>query len=77
MNTATLRLARDFYTRKLNELNPYFIASPARLEILNRQIEEIRQRMLATETNPVWRIPVRVDPDGSSATRFEVVFVGP
>ena len=76
MNTMTLRLARDYYFRKLIELNPYFILSPAKLELLNRQAEELRQQMLRTETNPVWRIPVRIEADGTSATRFDVVFVG-
>lgn len=76
MNTAILRLARDFYFRKLTELNPYFIATPAKLEMLNRQAEAIRQQQLRTETNPVWRIPVRIEVDGTSATRFDVIFVG-
>lgn len=76
MNTATLRLARDFYYRKLTELNPYFIATPAKLEVMNRQAEMIRQQQLKTETNPVWRIPVRIEPDGTSATRFDIIFLG-
>ncbi len=76
MNKAVLRLARDYYFRRLTEMNPYFIATPAKLEILNRQAEMIRQDMMRKETNPVWRLPVRIEPDGTSVTRFDVIFVG-
>lgn len=76
MNKAVLRLARDFYFRRLTELNPYFIATPAKLELLNRQAEMIRQEMASKETNPVWRIPVRIELDGTSITRFDIIFVG-
>jgi hypothetical protein len=43
---------------------------------MNRQAEMIRQQQLKTETNPVWRIPVRIEPDGTSATRFDIIFLG-
>jgi hypothetical protein len=76
MHTNTLRLARDFYFRKLTEMNPVLFVTPAKLEVLNRQAEALRQQMLRTETNPVWRIPVRIEPDGSSPTRFEILFMG-
>ncbi|TXH11390.1 MAG: hypothetical protein E6R04_02070 [Spirochaetes bacterium] len=76
MNKAVLRLAREFYFRRLTEMNPYFIATPAKLEILNRQVEAIRQEMARKETNPVWKVPVRIEPDGTSVTRFDIVFVG-
>jgi len=73
MNTLTLRMARDFYTRRLIELNPVLLVTPAKLVELNRQVEALRQGMLRTETNPVWNIKVRIEADGSSPTRFEVI----
>jgi len=73
MNTLTLQMARDFYVRRLIELNPILLISPAKLVELNRQVEGLRQGMLKTETNPVWQIPVRVESDGVSVTRFEVI----
>jgi hypothetical protein len=68
-----LNMARDFYTRRLIELNPVLLVSPAKLVELNRQAEGLRQGMLRTETNPVWRLPVRIEADGTSPTRFEVI----
>lgn len=76
MNTLTLQMARDFYVRRLIDLNPVLIITPAKLELLNRQVEAIRLGMLKVETNPVWRIPVRVESDGVSPTRFEVILGG-
>lgn len=73
MNTMTLRLARDFYVRRLIELNPVLLVTPAKLVELNRQVEALRQGMLQKETNPVWNIKVRVEADGQSPTRFEVI----
>lgn len=73
MNTLTLQMARDFYVRRLIELNPVLLVTPAKLEILNRQAEALRQGMIQKETNPVWQIPVRIEMDGQSPTRFEVV----
>lgn len=73
MNTTTLRMARDFYVRRLNELNPILLVTPAKLVELNRQAEAIRQGMLQSETNPVWNIRVRIEADGQSPTRFEVI----
>lgn len=73
MNDNTLRLAREFYQRKLIEKNPVFIATPAKLHELNRQAQELRMQQLRTETNPVWRLNVRIEADGASPTRFEVI----
>jgi hypothetical protein len=73
MNTMTLRLARDFYVRRLIELNPVLLVTPAKLVELNYQAEALRQGMLQKETNPVWKIKVRVEADGQSPTRFEVI----
>lgn len=68
-------MARDFYVKRLIELNPVMIVTPAKLETLNRQAEGLRQGMLRTETNPVWNIPVMVQSDGTNPTRFEVIFL--
>jgi hypothetical protein len=73
MNTNTLRLARDFYVRRLTELNPVLIVTPAKLVELNRQAQGLRNGMRASETNPVWNLQVRVEADGTSPTRFEVI----
>lgn len=75
MNRTTMIMARDFYVRRLIELNPVLIVTPAKLEILNRQAEALRQGMLRTESNPIWKIPVVVQSDGTNPTRFEVIFV--
>jgi hypothetical protein len=77
MNPNTLRLAREFYFRKLNELNPYILATPAVIHKLNQQAEAIRFHLAKTETNPVWRLRVRIEPDGTSPTRFEVILEDP
>jgi len=77
MNGNTIRLARDFYVRRLIELNPVLLVTPAKLVELNRQAQGLRNGMRATESNPVWKLQVRVEADGSSPTRFEVILEDP
>ena len=59
------------------ELNPILIVTPAKLVILNHQAQALRNGMLKTETNPVWKLQVRIEPDGTSPTRFEVILEDP
>jgi hypothetical protein len=77
MNANTLRLTKEFYQRRLIELNPVLIVTPAKLVELNRQAQGLRNGMRATETNPVWNLAVRVEADGTSPTRFEVILEDP
>lgn len=67
------KLAVLFYQRELIALNPVLLVTPAKLEVLNRQAEQLRLKQLRNEPDPVWTIPVRVYADGQSPTRFEVV----
>jgi hypothetical protein len=77
MNANTLRLARDFYTRRLIELNPVLIVTPAKLVTLNHQAQGLRNGMRQAESNPVWNLQVRIEADGTSPTRFEVILEDP
>ena len=77
MNANTLRLARDFYTRRLIELNPIMIVTPAKLVTLNHQAQGLWTGMRAAESNPVWNLQVRIEADGTSPTRFEVILEDP
>lgn len=77
MNANTLRLAREFYTRRLIELNPTLLVTPAKLVTLNYQAQGLRNGMRQTESNPVWNLQVRVEADGTSPTRFEVILEDP
>jgi hypothetical protein len=77
LTPTVVNMARDFYTRRLIELNPVLICTPAKLVELNRQAEGLRQGMKRTETNPVWDLLVRVEADGTSPTRFEVILEFP
>jgi hypothetical protein len=77
MNANTLRLAKEFYVRRLIELNPVFIVTPAKLVELNRQAQALRNGMRLAESNPVWNLQVRVEADGTSPTRFEVILEDP
>lgn len=69
-----LRLAKNFYHRRLVELNPVLLVMPAALVRLNIQAENLRLEQKRTEPNPVWSIPVRIESDGTSPTRFQILF---
>ena len=73
LNPQVVEMARNFYARRLIELNPILLVTPAMLVHLNRQAEGLRQGMKKTETNPVWDVPVSIEADGTSPTRFEVI----
>ncbi len=77
MNANTLRLAKEFYQRRLIELNPVLLVTPAKLVELNYQAQALRNGMRRAETNPVWNLQVRVEADGTSPTRFEVILEDP
>lgn len=77
MNANTLRLAKEFYQRRLIELNPVLLVTPAKLVELNRQAQGLRNGMRQSETNPVWNLQVRIEADGASPTRFEVILEDP
>lgn len=77
MNANTVRLAREFYQRRLIELNPVLLVTPAKLVELNYQAQALRNGMRQKETNPVWNLQVRIEADGTSPTRFEVLLEDP
>lgn len=77
MNANILRLAKEFYQRRLIELNPVLLVTPAKLVELNYQAQALRNGMRQFETNPVWNLQVRIEADGSSPTRFEVILEDP
>lgn len=74
MNEKVVKMACEFYCRRLIELNPILLITPAKLVELNRQAEGLRQGMLRSESNPVWTLPVQVIAD-SSPTRFDIILL--
>lgn len=68
-----IRQAVDFYYRRLVELNPIFLATPAAMDKINRQAEALRQGQKRKENNPVWDMRVQVQSDGVNPTRFLVI----
>lgn len=69
----TLISATNYYFKRLVDLNPVLLITPAKLIQLNAQAEGIRVEMLRKESNPVWKIPVQIEADWKNPTRFEVI----
>lgn len=56
---ANVHKALLWYTSKLQEAHMGLL-TPALVEIMRRDLNALQQKMLATETNPIWKIPVGI-----------------
>jgi len=49
-----------WYTQKLSENHLGHLLTPARVEMIRRNLFDLQKMMLRQETNPVWTVPVDV-----------------
>lgn len=61
-----------WYTNRLYEKHLGSILTPARVEVLCRDLEMLQEQMQRKESNAVWKVPVGVQVD-SARNHFEVV----